>query len=137
MSKPLRLERHQRRAIAGALLAASFFLVEAGVVEIILGLDLECRRSVGSLRLAPDPFSACMPEWQWRFMNAASRGFIWLFNPNASALLSGLGMGAFYSVVGALCAFMFRVRGIGAFLAIHLAIMAVVAGFSFLGQYIA
>jgi hypothetical protein len=132
-----RLDKNQRRAVLGALLAASFFLVEAGVIEIILGVDQECRRSIRSLRLAPDPFTACMPEWEWLFLNAASRGFVWLLNQAASALLAGLIMGVVYSIIGAACAYLFRGRGVLAYLVIHLSIVAGVAGLSYLGQYIA
>jgi len=132
-----RLDKNQRRALVGALVAASFFLVEAGVIEIILGVDLECRRSIRSLRLAPDPFTVCMPEWQWLFLNSASRGFVWFLNQAASALLAGLIMGVVYSILGAVCAYLFRLRGILVYLAVHLAIVAGVAGLSYLGQYIA
>jgi len=132
-----RLDRNQRRGLVGALLAASFFLIEAGIIEIMLGLDLECRRSIGSLRLAPDPFSACMPEWQWIFMHAASRGFIWLLSQSSPALLAGLSMGVIYSFIGAVSASMFRWKGIFLYLAVHLGITSIVAGLSYLGRYIA
>lgn len=133
----LRLDRSQRRAVVGALLAASFFLIEAGIIEIMLGLDLECRRSIGSLRLAPDPFTKCMPEWQWLFMHATSRGFIWLFNPSSPILLAGVLMGVVYALIGGVCASMFRWKGVLAYIAVHLGIASIVAGLSYLGRYIA
>ena len=133
----LHLDRNQRRALVGALLAASIFLMEAGIIEIMLGLDLECRRSIGSLRLAPNPFITCMPEWQWLFMHAASRGFVWLFSQSSPALLAGLIMGGVYASIGAICASIFRWRGVVVYLMIHLAIVAGVAGLSYLGRYIA
>ncbi|TFH35021.1 MAG: hypothetical protein E4G99_08235 [Anaerolineales bacterium] len=137
MSIPIKIDRNQRRAIVGALLAASFFLVEAGIIEILLGMDQACRRSISSLRLAPDPFTACTPEWEWMLLHAASRGFAWLFNPAFPVLLAGLSMGVVYAFVGAVCASVFRGRGVFVYLAIHLAIISGVAGLSYLGQYLA
>jgi hypothetical protein len=137
MNKSYHLGPDQRRALLGALIAASFFLIEAGVIEIILGLDQECRRTVGSLRLAPDPFTACMPEWQWLFLHSASRGFLWLFNQTAPALIAGLSMGVIYSIVGAVSASVFKGRGIFVYLAVHLVIVGGVAGLSYLSRYIA
>ncbi len=133
----LTLDKDQRRALIGALLAASFFLIEAGVIEIILGMDQECRRAVGSLRLAPDPFSVCMPEWQWMFLHAASRGILWLFDASIPAILAGLGMGVLYAIVGAISAAVFRIRGFLVYLGIHIFLVAAVAGLSYLGRYIA
>ena len=40
------LNPNQRRALVGGLIAAAFFLIEAGVIEILLGLDQDCRRAV-------------------------------------------------------------------------------------------
>jgi hypothetical protein len=127
----------QRRALLGALVAASFFLIEAGLIEISLGFDQECRRQIGSLRLAPDPFSACMPEWQWLFMHSASRGFLWLFNPGTPVLLAGVGMGVFYSLVGAVSALGFKGRAVIVYLGVHLFLVAGIAGLSYLSRYIA
>lgn len=133
----IRLDRNQRRVVLGTLLAASFFLVEAGIIEILLGMDQHCRQSLGSIRLAPDPYSICMPEWQWLFMHAASRGIVWLFSPTSSALLGGLIMGVIYALIGAMSVSMFRGRAWIVYLAIHLVLIASIAGLSYLGRYIA
>lgn len=137
MNSRVKLGPDQRRALLGGLLAASFFLIEAGVIEIILGLDQECRRTAGNLRLAPDPFTACMPEWQWLFLHSASRGFLWLINNSTPALLAGLIMGVVYAVVGAMSASLFKGRGLFIFLAVHLFLVAGIAGLGYLGRYIA
>jgi hypothetical protein len=127
----------QRRALVGALVAASFFLIEAGVIEIVLGLDQGCRSAVGSLRLAPNPFSVCIPEWEWMFLHSASRGLLWLFNPSSPALVAGIVMGVVYSIVGAFCATMFKTKGIFVYLAVHAFLVATIAGLSYLSRYIA
>jgi hypothetical protein len=128
---------NQRRALVGALIAASFFLIEAGVIEILLGLDQDCRQAVESLRLAPDPFSACMPEWEWMFMHSASRGFLWLFSPSSPAFLASIIMGVFYSIVGAFSATTFKNKGIILYLVLHAFLVSTIAGLSYLGRYIA
>lgn len=127
----------QRRALLGALLAASFFLIEAGVIEIILGIDQTCRRELGSIRLAPDPFSACMPEWQWLFLHSASRGIFWVFNAATPALLASTGMGVFYAILGGISATFFKGRGVFVYLGIHIFLIAILAGLSYMGRYIA
>jgi hypothetical protein len=132
-----KLSSIQRRALLGALIAASFFLIEAGVIEILLGLDQDCRRTVASLRLAPDPFSACMPEWEWMFMHSASRGFLWLFSPSSPALLASIIMGLVYSIIGAFSATTFKSKGILVFLAVHTFLVTTIAGLSYLGRFIA
>jgi hypothetical protein len=137
MTNAIRLDPNQRRALLGALFAAAFFLVEAGVIEIVLGIDQACRRSLGSLRLAPDPFSACIPEWQWLFLHSASRGFLWLFNASTPAIIAGLGMGVVYAFVGAISALFFRGRGILVFGTTHLFLIALVAGLGYLSRFIA
>jgi hypothetical protein len=137
MSSGNNLSRQQRRVVLGALLAASFFLIEAGVVEIILGLDQQCRSDVAALRLAPDPFSVCMSEWQWLYLHATSRGFLWLFNRSTPILLAGITMGFFYALVGVLIANFFKRGAVLVYLAVQLFLIAAVAGLSYLGQFIA
>jgi hypothetical protein len=137
MKTTLHLGRNERRILIGALIAAAFFLVEAGIIEIVLGLDQECREAAARIRLAPDPFSVCLPEWQWLFLHSASRGFLWLFNQATPALLAGLTMAVLYSIIGAISVSIFRGHGVIAFLAIHIMIVASVAGLSYLSQYIA
>lgn len=137
MTTNIRFNRNQRRVLLGSLVAASFFLVEAGIIEIILGIDQNCRQSVGSIRLAPDPYSVCMPEWQWLFMHAASRGFVWLFNSTSSPLLGGLTMGVIYALTGAVSASIFKGRGWIVYVAIHLVLISSIAGLSYLSRYIA
>jgi hypothetical protein len=131
------LKHQQRQVLLGAIIAGSLFLIEAGVIEIILGLDLECRRAVGSLRLAPDPFSACMPEWQWLFLHSASRGLPWLLNSTTPAVVGALSMGVFYSITGGIIASLFKGKGVFIYLGFHLFLIALVAGLSYVGRYIA
>jgi hypothetical protein len=137
MNTRLHLGRDERRVLIGALIAAAFFLVEAGIIEIVLGLDQECREAAARMRLDPDPFTVCIPEWQWLFLHSASRGFLWLINQSAPALLAGLTMAVVYSLIGAMSASIFRGRGVIVFLAIHIMIVASVAGLSYLSRYIA
>ena len=137
MISGINLTRQQRRVVLGALLAASFFLIEAGVVEIILGFDQQCRSEAAVLRLAPDPYSVCISEWQWLYLHAASRGILWLFNRSTPILLAGVTMGFFYALVGAMIANFFKRGAVLIYLAVQLFLIALVAGLSYLGQFIA
>jgi len=137
MNYRFRFGPNQRRALVGALVAASFFLIEAGVIEILLGFDQECRSAVGNLRLAPDPFSVCMPEWEWMFLHSASRGLPWMFNPSFPTLVAIIAMGVVYSLIGAFSATTYKSKGIFFYLAVHVFLVAAIAGLSYLGKYIA
>ncbi len=128
----MRLDRTQRRFLAGAALGLALFLVEAGVVEILLAMDDACRLQVSRLRLPTDPFTVCMAEWKWYLLRAVSRGILW----DGSPLLSWLIMGAFYGLVGGLSAQVFRRRGIVVFLLAQAAVVAFLAGLGYVRQFV-
>lgn len=133
----LRLDSYTKVFLVGALLAGALFLVEAGIAEIFIAIDQECRASIASVRLAPDPFDVCGSEWQWYLSRATSRGIAWVINHESAPLLGWLTMGLVYSFVGGLSAQTFRDRGVVAFLIAQIGIIAALTGLGFFRQFIA
>ncbi len=100
----LKLDQTQKTFLIGALLAMAFFFIAAGIVEMAIAIDQECRDSVASVRLAPDPFTVCLPEWKYYGLRAMSRGVVWAFNPESAPILGWLVMSLIYAVLGGISA---------------------------------
>ena len=133
----LKLDQTQKTFLIGALLATAFFFIVAGIAEIAIAMDQECRDSVAAVRLSPDPFTVCLPEWKYYGLRAVSRGVVWVFNPEATPIFGWLVMSLIYAVLGGINAQAFGRRGIIAFLGIFLALIALFAGLGFMKTFIA
>ncbi len=133
----LKLDQTQKTFLIGALLAMAFFFIAAGIVEMAIAIDQECRDSVASVRLAPDPFTVCLPEWKYYGLRAMSRGVVWAFNPESAPILGWIVMSLIYAVLGGISAQVFGRRGIIAFLGMFLALAALFAGLGFMKTFIA
>ncbi|HLF36490.1 MAG TPA: hypothetical protein VI520_01000, partial [Anaerolineales bacterium] len=68
----------------GFLLAAGFFLIEAGAAEVMLARRADCVEQLGRMRLAPNPEQACMSEFQYFLTRAVSRGVFVSTDPEPS-----------------------------------------------------
>ncbi|MGD8633188.1 MAG: hypothetical protein PVF85_06415 [Anaerolineales bacterium] len=135
--RPIGFDTRSKIFIVGALLAGALFLIEAGVSEIAIAVDQECREEVSSLRLAPDVFEICGPEWQWYLVRATSRGIPWVVNEDSAAIVGWLCMGLIYSLLGGLSAQFFRARGFIAFLLAQAGLIAALMGLGYFRQFIA
>lgn len=133
----IKLDKHAKIFIVGALLAAALFLIEAGVAEILIAIDEECRASIASIRLAPNPFDVCAPEWQWYLMRAVSRGIAWVINLDIAPVVGWLTMGLVYSILGGTVAQIFRDRGFVVFLIAQIGLVAALMGLGYFRQFIA
>lgn len=133
----LKLEQTQKTFLVGALLAMAFFFITAGIVEIAIAIDQDCRDALALVRMSPDPFTVCLPEWKYYGLRAASRGVVWFFNPEAAPILGWLSMSLIYAVLGGISAQVFGRRGIIAFLGLFLAIVALIAGLGYMKTFIA
>jgi hypothetical protein len=131
------LRPEELRFILGAILALSLFFIEAGVAEILIGKDLACREALGRMRLAPDAFTACQPEWQWFMLRALARGWPWLVDATSPALVGWIVMGFYYAVLGGMAQQLSRRSGWIIFLALQVATVALVAGLGYVRQFIA
>ena len=135
--RPIRLDGRTKVFVLGALLAAAFFLIEAGIAEILIAMDQECRASIASVRLAPDPFQVCATEWQWYLVRALSRGVVWVINQDSTPFIGWITMGLIYSFVGGASAQTFRGRGGVAFLIVQIGMVAALMGLGYFRQFIA
>lgn len=133
----LKFDQTQKTFLIGALLAMAFFFIAAGIAEIAIAMDQECRDSAAAVRLSPDPFTVCLPEWKHYGLRAVSRGVVWAFSPETTPIFGWLVMSLIYAVLGGICAQVFGRRGIIAFLGIFLALIALFAGLGFMKTFIA
>lgn len=131
------LRQTERWFILGAVLALSLFLIEAGVAEILIGNDNACREGLRHMRLAPDAFSVCQPEWVWFMLRSVSRGWPWLIDINSPPLLGWVVMGIYYGVLGGMSQQLSRRSGWIFFLLVQLGTFAIVAGLAYIRQFIA
>ncbi len=135
--RSLKLDKRTKIFIVGALLAAALFLIEAGIAEILIAMDQECRLSIASIRLGPDPYDACASEWQWYLMRAMSRGIPWVLNLESAPLVGWVVMGLVYSLLGGTVAQLFRKQGIIVFLIAQTGLVAALMGLGYFRQFIA
>lgn len=135
--RPIRLDGRTKVFVLGALLAAALFLIEAGIAEILIAMDQDCRASISTVRLAPDPFQVCASEWQWYLVRALSRGIVWIFNQDSAPFIGWITMGLIYSLVGGMSAQAFKGRGVVAFLIAQVGIVAALMGLGYFRQFIA
>ena len=133
----LKLDQTQKTFLIGALIAMAFFFIAAGIAEIAIAMDQECRDSVAAVRLSPDPFTVCLPEWKHYGLRAVSRGVVWTFSTEAAPIFGWLVMSMIYAVLGGISAQVFGRRGIIAFLGMFLALLALFAGIGFMKTFIA
>jgi hypothetical protein len=123
--------------MVGALFAAAFFLVEAGIGEILLANNARCEAMISGMRLRYGVQDVCTPDWAVYMLGALSRGIIGLISPAAPALLAWLTMGGFYALAGGGCAQLTPRWGVAIYLASHIALVSLLAGLSFISQFIA
>jgi hypothetical protein len=120
----------------GFLLAAAFFLVEAGAAEIVLARRSDCVEQLGRMRLAPNPEQACMSEFQFFLARAVSRGVFVSADPEPSGAIAWPLMAGLYGLMGGALARMKPTRGIGVYLGVHLALLMVLMSLDFLSRFI-
>ncbi len=123
--------------MVGALFAVAFFLVEAGIAEILLAQNAQCESMVSNMRLRYGLQDVCTPEWAVYMLGALSRGIVGLINPEAPALLAWLTMGGIYAMVGGGCGQISPRWGVAIYLAGHIALVALLAGLGYISQFIA
>ena len=131
------LDRSQKKFLVGALLAMAFFLIAAGIAEIAIAVDQNCRDSWAVIRFSPDPFTVCLPEWKYYGLRAVSRGVAWVINPETSPFFGWLAMSIIYGFMGGVIAQGIKRQGILLFLGLFLAIVAMMAGLGYLMKFIA
>jgi hypothetical protein len=122
--------------LVGFLLAAAFFLVEAGLAEIALARRAECVEQLSRLRLAPAVEQACMPEFEYFLARSLSRGFFAPAESATSGPAAWLLMASAYGLLGGVVARMKSWHGVGIYLGVHLALIMVLMSVDFLSRFI-
>lgn len=120
----------------GFLLAASFFLIEAGAAEVMLARRSDCVEQLGRMRLAPNPEQACMSEFQYFLARAVSRGVFVPADPEPPGAVVWPLMAGMYGLIGGALARLEPTRGVGVYFGIHLALLMVLMSLDFLSQFI-
>jgi hypothetical protein len=123
--------------MVGALFAAAFFLVEAGIAEILLANHAQCEAMVSNMRLRYGLQEVCTPEWVVYMLNAISRGIVGLIWPEVPAFMAWLTMGGLYAIAGGGCGQLSPRWGVVIYLAGHIALVALLAGLGYISQFIA
>jgi hypothetical protein len=126
----------QPRFLVGALLAAAFFLIEAGVAEIYLARDAQCQAMIDNLRIGFSSQDVCTPEWVVFMLGAVSRGIVGLLWPKTPSIFAWLSMGGFYAVLGGGSGQISPRWGILIYLAGHIMLVAILAGLGYMSQFI-
>ena len=126
-----------QRFMVGALFAAAFFLVEAGVAEILISNNARCEAMVSGMRLRFGVQDVCTPDWVVYMLGAISRGILGVIFPGAPAFLAWLTMGGIYALAGGGCGQLSPRWGVAIYLAGHIALVALLAGLGYISQFIA
>jgi hypothetical protein len=130
-------DRHTRKFIVGALLAASFYFVTAGVNEILLAGYERCVAQNERLFLSPMIEEVCRPEWQVLLIRASSRHLLGLLFSGIPAILAWFGTSILYAILGGFLGQATPKWGIITFLIVHLATISIIAMMTYMSQFIA
>ena len=127
---------HLQRALVGFLLAAALFFMEAGWAEISMAQNEECLEGLRALRMPPSATSVCASEFQLYLSQAASKGIVGVFRPDASNAVAWMVMALLYGALGAAFAQLSPRYAIPGFVATHLMLLMVLMATGYLAQFI-
>ena len=130
-------DRHTRKFIIGALLAASFYFISAGFSEILLAGYERCVAQNERLFLSPIIEQVCRPEWQVLLIKASSRHLFGLLFPGLPVILAWFGTSILYAIFGGFLGQATPKWGIITFLIVHLATISIVAMMAYMSRFIA
>lgn len=122
-----------RRFLVGFLLAAAFFLVEAGVAEIALARNAACVDSLARFRLAPNPEQYCMSELGRQVAASVSRAAFDGETPQV--LVWGL-LAIGYGLLGGAFGQLSPRRALAGYLIVHLLLLIGFTSVGYLSQFI-
>lgn len=131
--KPVINRSRIERFLIGFLFALAFYLIEAGLAEILLARNAACLESLNQYRLAPNPFEVCMSELGLFATHSVSRGF---FGPDAPGIIAWPVMGLLYALAGGGLAQLSLRQAVAAFLILQTIIVAIFTAIGYLSQFI-
>jgi hypothetical protein len=125
-----------QRFIIGFLFGMSFFLIVAGVAEVLLARNEVCLETLSGFRLAPDPNEICMSEFSFFLTRGLSRGVIGTLSPSNSQFIAWTVMALFFGLLGGGFA-QLQVRwAIVGFLVVFVLLLAVSMSVDYMSQFI-
>lgn len=130
-------DRVARNFVIGALLAASFYFISAGINEMLLSSYEHCVQQNERLFFSPDIEEVCRPEWQVLLIKSSSRHFIGLIFPQAPAILAWFGSSILYALAGGMLTQASARWSITIFIILHLASISIIAMLMYISQFIA
>ena len=125
-----------QRFIIGFLFGMSFFLVVAGVAQVLLARNEVCLESLSGFRLAPNPNEACMSEFGFFLARGLSRGAIGILSPSASPFIGWLVMAVIFGLIGGAFAQLSLRVAIAGFLVVFLLLLMVFMAIDYMSQFI-
>ena len=125
-----------QRFIIGFLFGMSFFLVVAGVAEVLLARNEVCLGSLSGFRLAPNPNEVCMSEFGFFMARGLSRGAFGILSPSTSPFVIWTAMALFFGLLGGGFAQLSLRVGIAGFLIVFVLLLMVFTGVDYMSQFI-
>ncbi|MBN2557008.1 MAG: hypothetical protein JXA97_13830 [Anaerolineales bacterium] len=126
---------NMRWMMMGGLLAAAFFLVQAGAAEIFLSRNAVCLANADQLRIDLLPEEICMPAWQELLLTGAASGILGVFLRSAPWLGWVLTGGLYFALGVGVTQIRPRI-GLTVFLMAHLFMIVIAAMLAYISQYI-
>ncbi len=125
-----------QRFIIGFLFGMSFFLVVAGVAEVLQARNEVCLESLSGFRLAPDPNEVCMSEFIFFLTRSLSQGAIGILNPSTSPFIAWTVMALFFGLLGGGFAQLPLRVAIAGFLVVFVLLLMVFMSVDYMSQFI-
>lgn len=127
------------RFVLGAMLALALFLVEAGLAEVMLARDADCRAHEPLPRFGSVRQSACLGTGEVALLGSLSRGVDRPFASEVDPSLPWVAWilnGALYAVLGGLSAQLPRLWGVALLLGLNAVLISIMTILRFLAPFI-
>ena len=125
-----------QRFLVGFFFAMAFFLIEAGVAEVLLARNEVCLQTLSGFRLAPDPNQICMSEFEFFFARSLSQGAIGSLSPGTSPFIAWPIMAVLYGLIGGGFAQLSLRAAIAGFLIVHVILLMGFMSIDYISQFI-
>ncbi|MCZ6530933.1 MAG: hypothetical protein O6949_11490 [Chloroflexi bacterium] len=125
-----------QRFLIGFLFAMAFFLIEAGVAEVLLARNEACLATLSEFRLAPDPGEVCMSEFEFFLARGLSRGVIGTLSPATSGFIAWPIIAVLYGLIGGGFAQLSLRAAIGGYLIVHVMLLMAFISVDYISQFI-
>jgi len=125
-----------QRFLIGFLFAMAFFLIEAGVAEVLLARNEVCLETLAEYRLAPDPGEVCMSEFEFFLARGLSQGAIGTLSPSTSAFIIWPIMAVLYGLIGGGFAQLSLRAAIAGFLIVQIILLMAFMSVDYISQFI-